>query len=188
MDDPMIVDCGDGKDTDTTTNTNASAGLTTTGTSSERTPMDVTRKTAPIPVVDINKENYTSTTTGGTGTQSSTEKKNHTTTKDGSVSASAYAIPWVEKFRPRTLDDVLGNQETIIRLRAIAKDGNIPNLILCGPPGTGMILDCDCCDCWRYYCPLLPVVYRPILTPRFRVHFISSLLSRKNDECPCLGT
>jgi hypothetical protein len=47
-----------------------------------------------------------------------------------------YKIPWVEKYRPRILDDVLGNDETIVRLRAIAKDGNMPNLILCGPPGT----------------------------------------------------
>lgn len=49
-----------------------------------------------------------------------------------------YSAPWVEKYRPRTLDDVLGNEETVLRLRAIAKDGNMPNLILCGPPGTGM--------------------------------------------------
>jgi Rad17 P-loop domain len=48
-----------------------------------------------------------------------------------------YAVPWVEKYRPRTLQEVLGNEETIVRLRAIAKDGNLPNLIVCGPPGTG---------------------------------------------------
>lgn len=50
---------------------------------------------------------------------------------------ASYKIPWVEKYRPRMLDDVLGNEDTIIRLRAIAKDGNMPNLILSGPPGTG---------------------------------------------------
>jgi hypothetical protein len=53
-----------------------------------------------------------------------------------------YNIPWVEKFRPRALQDVLGNEETVLRLRAIAKDGNLPNLILCGPPGTGTLLFC----------------------------------------------
>jgi len=52
-------------------------------------------------------------------------------------STGGYQVPWVEKYRPRTLDDVVGNEETVIRLRAIAKDGNMPNLILCGPPGTG---------------------------------------------------
>lgn len=48
-----------------------------------------------------------------------------------------YDVPWVEKYRPRTLDEVVGNHETLVRLRAIARDGNMPNLILCGPPGTG---------------------------------------------------
>jgi DNA replication protein DnaC len=48
-----------------------------------------------------------------------------------------YKVPFVEKYRPRTLNDVVGNEETLIRLRAIAKDGNVPHLILCGPPGTG---------------------------------------------------
>jgi len=51
--------------------------------------------------------------------------------------SSAYKSPWVEAYRPRTLADVLGNEETVSRLQAIAKDGNMPNLILCGPPGTG---------------------------------------------------
>jgi predicted ATPase with chaperone activity len=51
--------------------------------------------------------------------------------------ATAYKAPWVEAYRPRSLDDVLGNEDTILRLRAIAKDGNVPNLILSGPPGTG---------------------------------------------------
>jgi len=46
-------------------------------------------------------------------------------------------MPWVEKYRPKTLDDVVGNEETVSRLRAIAKTGNLPNLILSGPPGTG---------------------------------------------------
>lgn len=48
-------------------------------------------------------------------------------------------MPWVEKYRPRTLDDVVGNDDTLIRLRAIGQDGNMPNLILCGPPGTGKV-------------------------------------------------
>ena len=48
-----------------------------------------------------------------------------------------YEVPWVEKYRPHTLDEVVGNEETLVRLRAIAEDGNMPNLILCGPPGTG---------------------------------------------------
>lgn len=36
----------------------------------------------------------------------------------------------VEKYRPLVLDDVVGNQETIERLKVIAKDGNCPHLII----------------------------------------------------------
>ena len=53
--------------------------------------------------------------------------------------------PWVEKYRPRLLGDVVGNEDTLVRLRAIAEDGNMPNLILCGPPGTGKVR-ADRCD------------------------------------------
>jgi ATP-dependent Clp protease ATP-binding subunit ClpA len=60
-----------------------------------------------------------------------------TTSLSNTALKGSYQIPFVEKYRPRTLDDVVGNEETILRLRAIANDGNMPNLILCGPPGTG---------------------------------------------------
>ena len=49
----------------------------------------------------------------------------------------SYQIPWIEKYRPETLEEMVGNKETLVRLQAIARDGNMPNLILCGPPGTG---------------------------------------------------
>jgi replication factor C subunit 2/4 len=52
---------------------------------------------------------------------------------------TGYAMPWVEKYRPLTLDQVVGNEDTITRLQAIAEDGNMPNLILSGPPGTGKV-------------------------------------------------
>lgn len=54
-------------------------------------------------------------------------------------SNSSYQIPWIEKYRPQTLNDVVGNEETVSRLQAISEDGNLPNLILCGPPGTGKV-------------------------------------------------
>ena len=46
-------------------------------------------------------------------------------------------LPWVEKYRPRVLSDVVGNVETIERLKVIAQHGNMPNLIIAGPPGCG---------------------------------------------------
>jgi len=43
----------------------------------------------------------------------------------------------VEKYRPVFLDDVVGNTETIERLKIIARDGNMPHLIISGMPGIG---------------------------------------------------
>ncbi|RYR29883.1 hypothetical protein Ahy_B01g054484 isoform B [Arachis hypogaea] len=50
---------------------------------------------------------------------------------------SSYDVPWVEKYRPSKVSDVVGNQDAVSRLQVIARDGNMPNLILSGPPGTG---------------------------------------------------
>lgn len=43
----------------------------------------------------------------------------------------------VEKYRPVVLDDIVGNTETIERLKIIAKDGNMPHVIISGMPGIG---------------------------------------------------
>merc|ERR1719167_135698 len=53
-------------------------------------------------------------------------------------------MPWLEKYRPRKLNDVVGNCETVARLRVIGRDGNVPNLILAGPPGTGKTTSIHC--------------------------------------------
>ncbi len=49
----------------------------------------------------------------------------------------AESIPWVEKYRPVEIKDIVGNEETVQRLQTIAKEGNMPNIIITGPPGTG---------------------------------------------------
>ena len=43
----------------------------------------------------------------------------------------------MEKYRPVFLDDIVGNTETIERLKIIAKDGNMPHVIISGMPGIG---------------------------------------------------
>lgn len=52
-------------------------------------------------------------------------------------SSSSSTLPFVEKYRPRLLKDIVGNEDGVSRLAAIARDGNLPNIILAGPPGTG---------------------------------------------------
>ena len=44
---------------------------------------------------------------------------------------------WLEKYRPAVIKDIVGNEETVGRLEVLAQQGNMPNLILAGPPGTG---------------------------------------------------
>lgn len=51
--------------------------------------------------------------------------------------AGTYELPWVEKYRPVHLEDVVGNEAIVSRLAEIGKNGNMPHLLLAGPPGTG---------------------------------------------------
>ncbi|KAI5011691.1 hypothetical protein ZWY2020_013828 [Hordeum vulgare] len=44
--------------------------------------------------------------------------------------ADTYDIPWVEKYRPNRVADVVSNADAVSRLEVIARDGNMPNLIL----------------------------------------------------------
>ncbi len=39
-------------------------------------------------------------------------------------------VPWVEKYRPVNISDIVGNGAAVSRLQAIAIDGNMPNLII----------------------------------------------------------
>jgi replication factor C subunit 2/4 len=45
--------------------------------------------------------------------------------------------PWVEKYRPRTLDEVKSQEHATETLRRMVNSSNLPHLLLYGPPGTG---------------------------------------------------
>lgn len=45
--------------------------------------------------------------------------------------------PWVEKYRPQRLDDIVGQAHIVKRLKHYARTGAMPHLLFAGPPGTG---------------------------------------------------
>ncbi|KAK9278584.1 hypothetical protein L1049_028156 [Liquidambar formosana] len=51
-----------------------------------------------------------------------------------SNSSNGYGIPWVEKYGPNKVIDNVGNDNVVSRLQFIARDGNIPHVILNGLP------------------------------------------------------
>jgi len=46
-------------------------------------------------------------------------------------------ILWAEKYRPRTLDDIVNQRDIVERLKKFVKEKNMPHLLFAGPPGTG---------------------------------------------------
>ena len=45
--------------------------------------------------------------------------------------------PWVEKYRPRILDDIINQKGIVKRLKQFVNDKSMPHLIFAGPAGTG---------------------------------------------------
>lgn len=46
-------------------------------------------------------------------------------------------IPWTEKYRPNTLDEVVGHEEIVKRLKAYVETRSMPHLLFSGPAGVG---------------------------------------------------
>jgi replication factor C small subunit len=44
---------------------------------------------------------------------------------------------WIEKYRPEKLDDIVGQDEIIRRLKSYVRTRNLPHLLFSGPPGVG---------------------------------------------------
>ena len=46
-------------------------------------------------------------------------------------------LPWIEKYRPSTLDEIVSHEEIISTLRIFIKNRCLPHLLFYGPPGSG---------------------------------------------------
>jgi len=44
---------------------------------------------------------------------------------------------WTEKYRPKTLEQVIGQEQIVKRLKSYVKSCNLPHLLFSGPPGVG---------------------------------------------------
>lgn len=45
--------------------------------------------------------------------------------------------PWTEKYRPKTLDDIIDHGKKITTLRSLIDSNQLPHLLFYGPPGSG---------------------------------------------------
>ncbi|KAJ2725560.1 Subunit of heteropentameric Replication factor C (RF-C) [Coemansia sp. Benny D115] len=53
------------------------------------------------------------------------------------TSASSECLPWVEKYRPSSLDELVSQSDIVDTLQRFIDDGKLPHLLFYGPPGTG---------------------------------------------------
>ena len=50
---------------------------------------------------------------------------------------STSATPWVERYRPKSLEDVAHQTEVVATLQNAVQTGRLPHLLFYGPPGSG---------------------------------------------------
>ncbi len=46
-------------------------------------------------------------------------------------------LPWTEKYRPKSLDEIKGQEHIVNSLKSFVAAKNMPNLLFAGPPGVG---------------------------------------------------
>lgn len=46
-------------------------------------------------------------------------------------------LPWVEKYRPNCLEDLISHKDVITTIQRFIKEDKLPHLLFYGPPGTG---------------------------------------------------
>lgn len=53
------------------------------------------------------------------------------------MSSELVEVLWAEKYRPKSLDEIVNQEEIVNRLKKFVEEKNMPHLLFVGPPGTG---------------------------------------------------
>jgi hypothetical protein len=89
-----------------------------------------------IQSVALNKSNFLSMTVGASTSKAVPET--------GSKRNDPANQPWIEKYRPQTLDDVAANKEIVGTIKRLTDENRLPHLLLYGPPGVFQCQDVPC--------------------------------------------
>lgn len=59
------------------------------------------------------------------------------TVADISMAEAVVDVPWSEKYRPKTLEEVAAHTDIIDTIKKLLADDQLPHMLFYGPPGTG---------------------------------------------------
>jgi replication factor C subunit 3/5 len=70
---------------------------------------------------------------------------NNTTETSSLTSNNVNALPWVEKYRPHQIDNIMAHREIIQSLKKFIDMNTLPHLLFFGPSGSGKTSTIMCC-------------------------------------------